>query len=195
MQRLSVLLMVCCGVALVTSGCGGTREALGLEKRQPDEFAVYTRAPLSLPPDYGLRPPTPGSARATALGPRDEARSAVMGGGSGLMPLANDRQGDPPPAGASAGAYALLERSGALNVDPNIRDVVNEETSILASTDRSFTERLMFWSTPAEYGTIVDPVEEARRINENQALGRPVTAGTTPTIQRQRKALLEGIFN
>ena len=193
MQRLSVLLMLFCGVALVASGCSGTRDALGLGKRQPDEFAVYTRAPLSLPPDYGLRPPAPGSARAAALAPRDEARFAVTGGG--MMPLGSDRQGNPVPAGASPGAYALLERSGALGVDPDIRDIVNQETSILATTDRSFTERLMFWSTPTEYGTVVDPAEEARRINENQALGRPVTAGTTPTIERRQKALLEGIFN
>ena len=198
MLRLSVLLMLCCGVALVTSGCSGTRDALGLGKRQPDEFAVYTRAPLSLPPDYGLRPPTPGSARATALAPRDEARYAVTGGGTGgsMMPLRGDREGNPAPAGGeSPGASALLERSGALGVDPDIRDVVNQETSILAVTDRSFTERLMFWSTPTDYGTVVDPVEEARRIHENQALGQSVTVGTTPTIERRRKALLEGIFN
>jgi hypothetical protein len=98
-------------------------------------------------------------------------------------------------AGASPGAQALLARSGALNVEPDIRDVVNQETSILATTDQSFTERLMFWSTPADYGTVVDPAEEARRIRENQALGRSVTAGTTPTIERKQKALLEGIFN
>ena len=29
-------------------------------KRSPDEFAVVRRAPLILPPDYGLRPPRPG---------------------------------------------------------------------------------------------------------------------------------------
>ena len=195
MQRLTWLLMLCCGLALVTSGCSETREALGLTKRQPDEFAVYTRAPLVLPPDYGLRPPTPGSARAASLAPRDEARSAVIGGGA-TMP-GNRQAADPSAmaAGTSPGAQALLERSGAFNVEPDIRDVVNQETSILATTDRSFTERLMFWSTPTEYGTVVDPKEEARRIHENQALGRSVTAGTTPTIERKRKALLEGIFN
>ena len=192
MQRLSVLLMLFCGVALVTSGCSGTREALGLGKRQPDEFAFYTRAPLSLPPDYGLRPPASGSARAAALAPRDEARSAVTGGA--MMPLGG-REAIAPPAGSSPGASALLERSGALGVDPDIREVVNQESAILASNDRSFTERLMFWSTPTEYGTVVDPAEETRRIHENQALGRPVTVGTTPTIERRRKALLEGIFN
>ena len=195
MQRLTWLLMLFCGLTLVTSGCGGTREALGLNKRQPDEFAVYTRAPLVLPPDYGLRPPTPGSARAASLGPRNEARYAVMGGGAmapGGGPAANL---SPVAAGTSPGAQALLARSGALNVEPDIRDVVNQETSILATTDQSFTERLMFWSKPTEYGTVVDPTEEARRIHENQALGRSVTAGTTPTIERKRKALLEGIFN
>jgi hypothetical protein len=193
-QRLSMLLMLCCGVVLLASGCSGTRDAMGLGKRQPDEFQVYTRAPLSLPPDYGLRPPSPGSARAAALAPRDEARYAVTGGS--MMSLGRDREGNPAPAGGeSPGATALLERSGAMGVSPDIRDVVNQETSILAVTDRSFTERLMFWSTPTEYGTIVDPAEEARRIHENQALGRPVTAGTTPTIERRRKALLEGIFN
>jgi Protein of unknown function (DUF3035) len=194
-QRLTSVLMLFCGLTLVTSGCSGTREALGLDKRQPDEFAVYTRAPLVLPPDYGLRPPTPGSARAASLGPRDEARYAVMGGGA--TAAGNGPAADPSAvaAGTSPGAQALLERSGALNVEPDIRDVVNQETSILATTDQSFTERLMFWSTPADYGTVVDPTEEARRIRENQALGRSVTAGTTPTIERRQKALLEGIFN
>jgi hypothetical protein len=192
-QRLSALLMLCCGMVLITSGCSGTQEMLGLGKRQPDEFAVYTRAPLSLPPDYGLRPPAPGSARAAALAPRDEARYAVTG--YDMMPFGRGHQENPNPALSSPGAQALLERSGAMGVSPDIRDMVNQETSILAASDRSFTERLMFWSTPTEYGTVVDPVEEARRIHENQALGRSVTAGTTPTIERRRKALLEGIFN
>lgn len=194
MQRLTWLLMLFCGLTLVTSGCSGTREALGLGKRQPDEFAVYTRAPLVLPPDYGLRPPTPGSARAASLVPRDEARYAVMGGGA-MAPGGPAADPSAIAAGTSPGAQALLARSGALNVEPDIRDVVNQETSLLATTDRSFTERLMFWSTPTEYGTVVDPAEEARRIHENQALGRSVTDGTTPTIERKRKALLEGIFN
>jgi hypothetical protein len=194
-QRLSVILVLCFGVALATAGCGGTREALGLGKRQPDEFAVYTRAPLSIPPDYGLRPPSPGSARAASLIPRDEARQAVIGGG--MMPLGESYGAAASAGGANAspGTSAFLSRSGAMSVDPNIREVLSQETSILAASDRTFTERLMFWSTPTEYGTVVDPAEEARRIHENQALGRPMTEGTTPTIERRRKALLEGIFN
>ena len=75
------------------------------------------------------------------------------------------------------------------------RDLVNRETAILAEEDRSFVERLIFWGEPTEYGTLVDPVEERRRIKENQALGRTITAGTTPTIERKQRALLEGIFD
>ncbi len=82
-----------------------------------------------------------------------------------------------------------------MEADPEIRTLVNRETSILAEEDQSFTERIMFWGTPTEYGVVVDPVEESRRIHENQALGNPITEGETPTIERKRRALLEGIFD
>ena len=40
--------------ALLLTGCarGTVQEALGMGKRAPDEFAVVSRAPLILPPDY-----------------------------------------------------------------------------------------------------------------------------------------------
>lgn len=191
MSSARVVLMVCCAVGLTTAGCSGTQEALGLGKRQPDEFAVYTRAPLSLPPDYALRPPEPGSSSPSGVMPRDEARQAVIGGSAGSYAGGQDRV----PAGSSTGVHAMLARTGALDTSPDIRQLVNAETSILAEEDQSFTERLMFWSQPTAYGTVVNPVEEANRIRENQALGRSIVAGNTPTIERKRKALLEGILN
>jgi hypothetical protein len=179
-------------VAVVVSGCGDTKEFLGQGKRPPDEFAVYSRAPLSLPPDYALRPPAPGTARPQNVMPRDTAKQALLGeqfntqaGGASSVDV----------VGVSPGTQVLLERTGALDADPEIRTQVNSETSILAEEDQSFTERLMFWGNPTEYGTVVDPVQEARRIHENQALGQPITEGETPTIERKRRALLEGIFN
>lgn len=179
-------------VAVVVSGCSDSKELLGQGKRPPDEFAVYSRAPLSLPPDYTLRPPAPGTARPQNVMPRDSAKQALVGnqfatqgGGSASMDI----------GGLSPGTQVLLERTGAMEADPEIRTLVNRETSILAEEDQSFTERIMFWGTPTEYGTVVDPVQEAKRIHENQALGRPITEGETPTIERKRRALLEGIFN
>jgi hypothetical protein len=52
----------------------------------------------------------------------------------------------------------------------------------------------MFWRDTPEEGTVVDAAQEARRIRETQALGQPIVAGDTPTIERKPKALLEGIF-
>ncbi len=43
---------MCC----VLSACGVTREQLGFEKKSPDEMLVVSRAPLSVPPEFGLRP-------------------------------------------------------------------------------------------------------------------------------------------
>lgn len=44
-------------VAFVLSACSTeTKRKLGLANQAPDEFMVMSRAPLSLPPEYGLRP-------------------------------------------------------------------------------------------------------------------------------------------
>ena len=43
-------------------------------------------------------------------------------------------------------------------------------------------------------GTIIDPALEQQRLQENAALGKPVTEGETPVIIQRKKALLEGIF-
>ncbi len=180
-------------VAMVLlGGCGETKRILGQTKTPPDEFAVYSRAPLSLPPDYGLRPPVPGSQRQQKIEPRNQAKRVVLG------TTARDLAGRTKPAGvptASVGVQSLLKEAGALNADPNIRALVDTETTFLAAEDLSFTERLMFWGVATQYGTIVDAPEESKRIRENQALGRPITEGETPTIKRKRRALLEGIFD
>jgi len=38
------------------SACSGVKKTLGLENSAPNEFLVSTRAPLTLPPEYDLRP-------------------------------------------------------------------------------------------------------------------------------------------
>ena len=37
--------------------CGGVKENIGLIKKSPDEFQVYEKKPLSVPPTFELRPP------------------------------------------------------------------------------------------------------------------------------------------
>ena len=55
--------LLCLAGALLISGCTDLKKAIGLERTSPDEFAVESRAPLTMPPDFDLRPPQPGAAR------------------------------------------------------------------------------------------------------------------------------------
>ncbi len=174
------------GAAVLAAGCGDTRKVIGLEKSTPDEFRVVSRAPLSLPPDYALRPPQPGAPRPQEGTIPEQARQTVIG--------QSGQRGAPTPAAGSPGEAALLAQAGAGRSQAGIRDIVNREASALAEAERNFIDRLVFWRKPEEPGTVVDPQREAQRIREAQALGRPVTEGETPIIRRRTKGALEGIF-
>jgi len=177
---------------VMLSGCEETKRALGQTKDAPDEFAVYQRAPLSLPPDYGLRPPAPGATRPQAVNPRDRAVQAL---GTGRKAPSRQVGSTTDLAHLSPGERSVLQLTGATNSDPSIRLLVNQETTILAQESKKFTEKLIFWQNPAAFGVAVDPVKENKRLSENRALGKPLNTGAVPTIKRKKKALLEGIFD
>lgn len=177
-------------VALFATGCSDVRESIIPSKRAPDEFAVYTRAPLNLPPGYNLRVPAPGTERPQSVSPRDIVEEAVLGSSTRVAdPNSDEAQLSTP------GLQALLDNTGASSADPAIRAIINQETSILAEEDASVLERIMFWGVGSEYGSSVDPAEEKKRIQENQALGQPLDNGEVPTIEKKRTGLLEGIFD
>ncbi len=168
------------------TGCGGSelRRNLGIDRAGPDAFAVVARAPLEIPPEFGLRPPQPGATRPNETNASDRAREALLGPGGKAGGLS-----DRPAAEA-----ALLAQAGAVGADPKIRDQVNRESTQLADADRTFVDRLIFWQRPPLPGTVVNAEQEAQRLRDNAALGRPVTEGETPIIQRKRRAPLEGLL-
>src|SRR5437762_7279467 len=88
-----------CGVALAIAGCDTLRSAAGGGKDSPDEFAVVTKAPLVIPPDFNLRPPTAGAAPTNQLEPTQAAQAA-------LFPTDSAAAGTP--GTTSAGEHALL---------------------------------------------------------------------------------------
>lgn len=173
-------------LGLGLSGCAKTREAFGLNKSAPDEFAVVTRAPLSMPPDYGLRPPTPGVKRPQERDIKDEARRILVtsGGGAGTTTR----------GALSVGESALLSKAGAANVDPSIRQMVSRENQILVAGDKGFVDQLIFWRKNEPNHSEIDPTKEARRLRENAAMGDPATKGATPVIERKKRGILSGIF-
>ncbi len=178
--------------AALLGGCTEVRKVFSRTKSPPDEFAVYSRAPLSMPPDYGLRPPAPGQARPQEVVPRSRAETAIRGGQGGRA----GAQGAPGKGPAtSSGTRALLRAARANEAEPDIRALVNRESSTLVEDNVTLADRILFWRKPGETekGTVVDPAREAKRIRENQALGRPITEGDTPTIERKQR--VRGIFN
>jgi len=188
-NRTATALCVLTAAALL-SGCDSVRKVISGERTGPDEFAVYSRPPLSLPPEYTLRPPAPGEKRPQDLSAKDLAATAIVGKNT------KPPQARAPAAatGGSPGLAALLRHTGASNVDHGIRAVVDQETSVLSRQDQAFVDKLIFWvDDKPDKGTVVDAEKEQKRIQENQALGKPITDGETPQIKR--KPSRKGIFD
>lgn len=170
---------------ILASGCSTVRSTFGLDKESPDEFTVVQRAPLAMPPDFGLRAPDPGATRPQDVTPTDRARQIV---------LESDRAAStavPTIAGLSPAESALLKQAGATKVDPGIRREVDRESATIAANDKGWLDSLMFWKEPRDNTPLVDPEKEAQRIRENAALNQPVTTGETPIIRKKRSALFE----
>lgn len=169
--------------AMALSACGGeVKEALGMGKRAPDEFQVVTRAPLSLPPDYSLKPPAPGERRPQEQPIRDQARSAII---------------SQPETAAASGTWqpssieqSVLQNANAENPNPSIRDTVNRENRQIIEANDTLVKDILFWKKQT-HGTVVEPIGEAERIKQNKQEGKPVTEGETPQIDSNKKGLLE----
>jgi len=74
---------VCVAGALLLSACTDFKRSIGLEKTSPDEFAVESRAPLTIPPDFDLRPPQPGAPRPQEKTADQQARQVIEQAGPG----------------------------------------------------------------------------------------------------------------
>ena len=186
MKKTTTLLSLAVAVALL-SACESARKAFGVEKTSPDEFAVYSRPPLSLPPDYRLRPPAPGSSRPQGESTKYMAKQAILG---------NTVQTGktPKPVEGSIGIQALLRDTGGMAASSDIREIINSETSIISKQDQALVDKLIFWVDEKPYqGTVVNAEKEQKRIREAQALGEPVTEGKTPEIKRKRER--KGLLN
>lgn len=123
--------LACAGILVAPSGCAGLGRALGDGKNPPDEFAIATKAPLVVPPDYSLRPPKPGEDRPQEQSSSDRARQVLLG----------DSGAEPP----TLGEQVLIQRAGALASDPNIRSLLAQENGSRGQKDEGFANQLMFW--------------------------------------------------
>ncbi len=177
----------CIGLAAGLSACGSTdslTRTFGLTRDAPDEFQVTTRAPLSMPPSFALRAPSPGTSRPQELPYPAQAEAT-------LMPESALSRSNGTIATSSAEA-AMLAAAGP-TPPSGIRDQV-DQAAALDRPGRDFTDRLLFWRPTPPSGTVVDPTRESQRLHQNAALGQAPQAGDTPIIQKQNGGLLDGLF-
>lgn len=169
---------------LALPACTGVKKELGIGRNSPDEFMVVKRAPLTLPPDYELRPPMTGSVP-PASEASAQAKAALMGG-------------DAAPASAGTAEAQLLAKAGADRADPQIRAVISQENGYLALENKTLVDRLIFWSDKettdaAVPASTVDAKAEAERLKKNQAEGKPANEGEVPVIEK-KQGTIDRIF-
>jgi hypothetical protein len=77
--------LACLATVFLLTACGGGnwKQAIGIEPTSPDEFAVESRAPLTIPPDFDLRPPAPGTVRPQEVSAASKAQGVVDNAGPG----------------------------------------------------------------------------------------------------------------
>lgn len=147
-------------LALPLGSCDKTREVLGLKRKQPDEFQVLDRQPLSMPPQYGLRPPMPGAPSKAIQDPQAKAKQALLG----------DTQQIPT---SSSAEKELLEKAAAPEKDPSIRSKLAEEQE--PAVESAPGEDLVFWkkTSPKKRGDVIDPRVENEKYNGEPMPGTP----------------------
>ncbi len=165
--RRAALIALVAASGLAVTACGSMRQGIGLAKVTPDEFVTVTTAPLSVPPEYGLRPPAPGQPRPQELAPESAARQILLGERAAVT--------------RSAGEQGLVVQAGADRADPLARYVVDDEFGDLAHKEESFARRLLFWRRGDA---------ASQTTTTSQTAGGPMTIDAAS--EQERRMLLTG---
>ena len=167
------------GAIAVLSGCDTIRDATGNDKQPPDEFAVLTKAPLIIPPDYNLRPPKPGAAPLNQSEPTESAQQSLFGADTATIARAM-------PGNMSDGEKMLLASAGAQNADPTIRqDIATDRNKALQTTSEDFTNAVLFWQKPSEKDEGLNADAELEKSASTKQAGD--AKPTTPDANAQPK--------
>jgi len=155
--RSVAVLTLAASAALAVSACGSLKQGIGLTKVVPDEFVTVSTAPLSVPPEYGLRPPAPGQPRPQELAPESAARQILLGQRQAVT--------------RTPGEQILAAEAGADRADPLARYVVDDEFGSLAHKEESWANRIMFWRKD-------DPASQAATVSQTSEGGKTIDAAS-----------------
>jgi hypothetical protein len=97
---------------------------------------------------------------------------------------------------ATPGEAALLQVARAEDANPDIRQVLNTETTQLAERDSGFVDRLLDRVRPTQDDPeVVNAADEERRLRQqDSAANTTADDQETPIIRRKSRSILSGVF-
>jgi DUF3035 family protein len=132
------LSIVCLAGASLLSGCTDLKQMVGLDQPMPDEFAVESRAPLTVPPEFDLRPPEPGAPRPQEKSAEQQAEQAI-------------EQAGPGEPGKQAPDFRLRASANGL---PNLNPQAPDQNAVVGS--QSLSSELLGYSGTGSTDASVD---------------------------------------
>lgn len=173
------------------AGCSGnTREILGIHRQSPDEFRVVSNPPLSMPPDFAVRPPKEMAEAASVEYTADNKKIVFEKASSHLSVAEPDR--------LTQGERSFLDLAGTENSDPKIKELLEQEAKQAEeakANEKGFFSKMTAKITGKEdEKSLVDAGKERKRIIENEKDGKPVTEGETPTTSGDSGGILNKVF-
>ncbi len=183
----------------------------GSRRSGPDEFGVVSRAPLSQPPDYSLRPPRAGAARPNVETPRDDAQKKLLSESQppaakvssapdvptivvpGLTGPADASAKDRVPAGEPAAAKGVQPASGISQGELALLEQVGAtqvDPKIRTLVDResgrvqeeeALVDNLVFGRDTKSKEATIKPSGGAAPLSQNAASGQPLDSRSKPS--------------
>jgi len=133
MNKTAMALMIGGALAL-SAGCASSNN--GTRSGVPDEFVVVKKAPLTVPPEYSLRPPELGTVRPAEVAAVNQDQIVAFG-----TDIGQD---------ASPVERMLIARAGAIAVSPVIRQTIDYDEAGLLRKRRDISDAVTGFSGSEE---------------------------------------------
>ena len=178
------------------SGCSSdtVKNTLGLDRAAPDEYRVVSRPPLSVPPQFSLRPPSNSELPPSQVSASKQGQAIVLGGSNANGTPATTKAKANTSAKTNGADSQFLKNVGASTADPNIRSALTEQR-FAVQEQKEETSWWNFWDGADEKkDPTVDAKKESERIQKTEDAGQPVTTGDTPDVKGRDTGVLGRIF-
>ena len=160
----------------------GMKEKIGIINKSPDEFQVYEKKPLSVPPNFELRPPIDGDKIATDSKDENIIFNEEVNTNESL----------------TIEDEVLLISIGDKDSDKDIREVINNE-NLIREIDKPLLDKILDFDpiieVNKEENNELDPNLEKERINQLKEEGKLIDAEEEERIIDELRSDIKDIEN